>query len=91
MELIPGMNSTSRRAEQPRFPGLVLGAAGRTLALLQSTSGEWFPQQRGLITGVVIAGGALGQGLLPFAGRFLIEGFGWRPLGPISKSGQEGT
>jgi len=30
------MNSTSRRAEQPRFPGSVLGAAGRTLALLQS-------------------------------------------------------
>jgi hypothetical protein len=29
-------------------------------------------------TGVVTAGGALGQGLLPFAGRFLIEGFGWR-------------
>jgi hypothetical protein len=83
------MNSTSRRAEQPRFPGLVLGAAGRTLALLQSTSGEWFPQERRLITGVVTAGGALGQGL--FAGRFLIEGFGWRPLGPISKSGQEGT
>src|SRR5262249_37701910 len=28
---------------------------------LLSTSGEWFPQQRGLVTGLVTAGGALGQ------------------------------
>jgi MFS family permease len=72
---------------------LIYGGFGFSVlyAPLVSTSGEWFPQQRGLVTGVVTAGGALGQGLLPFAGRFLIEGFGWRPLGPISKSGQEGT
>ena len=85
------MNSIVDALSSRDSPGSVLGAAGRTLALLQSTSGEWYPQRRGLITGVVTAGGALGQGLLPFAGRFLIEGFGWRPLGPISKSGQEGT
>jgi len=59
---------------------LVYGGFGFSLlyAPLVSTSGEWFPQQRGLVTGVVTAGGALGQGLLPFAGRFLIDGFGWR-------------
>jgi len=33
---------------------------------LLSTSGEWFPERRGLVTGLVTAGGALGQGLLPF-------------------------
>jgi MFS family permease len=28
---------------------------------LLSTSGEWFPKQRGLVTGLVTAGGALGK------------------------------
>lgn len=59
---------------------LIYGGFGFSVlyAPLVSTSGEWFPQRRGFITGVVTAGGALGQGLLPFAGRFLIDGFGWR-------------
>ena len=59
---------------------LIYGGLGFSVLYvpLISTSGEWFPQQRGLVTGMVTAGGALGQGLLPFAGRFLIEGFGWR-------------
>jgi MFS family permease len=59
---------------------LIYGGFGFSVlyAPLLSTSGEWFPQHRGLVTGMVTAGGALGQGLLPFAGRFLIEGFGWR-------------
>jgi MFS family permease len=45
---------------------------------LLSTSGEWFPERRGLVTGLVTAGGALGQGLLPFFASFLIRAFGWR-------------
>jgi MFS family permease len=45
---------------------------------LLSTSGEWFPHRRGLVAGVVTAGGALGQGLLPFVASLLIEGVGWR-------------
>src|SRR5215216_3718658 len=45
---------------------------------LLSTSGEWFPERRGLVTGLVTAGGALGQGLLPFFASFLIDVFGWR-------------
>src|SRR5215467_3787521 len=45
---------------------------------LLSTSGEWFPERRGLVTGLVTAGGALGQGLLPFFASFLINTFGWR-------------
>jgi MFS family permease len=45
---------------------------------LLSTSGEWFPERRGLVVGVVTAGGALGQGLLPFFASFLINAFGWR-------------
>jgi len=45
---------------------------------LLSTSGEWFPERRGLMTGLVTAGGALGQGLLPFFASLLINAFGWR-------------
>src|SRR5262245_5372973 len=45
---------------------------------LLSTSGEWFPERRGLVTGLVTAGGALGQGLLPFVANYLINAFGWR-------------
>jgi MFS family permease len=47
-------------------------------APLLSTSGEWFPERRGLVMGVVTAGGAAGQGLLPFFASFLINAFGWR-------------
>jgi len=45
---------------------------------LLSTSGEWFPERRGLVMGLVTAGGALGQGLLPFFASHLINAFGWR-------------
>jgi MFS family permease len=45
---------------------------------LLSTSGEWFPERRGLMMGLVTAGGALGQGLLPFFASLLINAFGWR-------------
>ena len=45
---------------------------------LLSTSGEWFPEQRGLVMGVVTAGGAAGQGLLPFFAALLINAIGWR-------------
>jgi MFS family permease len=47
-------------------------------APLLSTTGEWFPERRGLVMGVVTAGGAVGQGLLPFFAALLINAFGWR-------------
>ena len=46
--------------------------------LLLSTSGEWWPERRGLVTGIVTAGGALGQGLLAYLASILIVAFGWR-------------
>jgi MFS family permease len=45
---------------------------------LLSTSGEWFPERRGLVMGLVTAGGAAGQGLLPFFASLLIYAFSWR-------------
>jgi MFS family permease len=47
-------------------------------APLLSTSGEWFPERRGLVMGIVTAGGAAGQGLLPFFASLAIKAFGWR-------------
>src|SRR5262249_41592923 len=45
---------------------------------LLSTSGEWVPERRGLVMGVVTAGGAAGQGLLPLFASSLINAFDWR-------------
>jgi MFS family permease len=59
---------------------IVYGGFGFSVlyAPLLSTSGDWFPAQRGLVTGLVTAGGAVGQGALPFFASFLIAAFGWR-------------
>jgi MFS family permease len=59
---------------------LVYGGLGFSVlySALLSTSGEWFPERRGLVMGLVTAGGALGQGVLPFFASYLINAFGWR-------------
>src|SRR5689334_1210125 len=59
---------------------MVYGGFGFSVlyATLLSTSGEWFPERRGLVTGLGTAGGALGQGLLPFFASLLINVLGWR-------------
>src|SRR5215207_7897998 len=59
---------------------LVYGGFGFSVLYspLLSTSSEWFPERRGLVMGLVTAGGALGQGLLPFFASYLINAFGWR-------------
>ena len=62
------------------FAHLVYGALGFSVLYspLLSTSGEWFPERRGLVMGIVTAGGAAGQGLLPFFASLAIRAFGWR-------------
>lgn len=59
---------------------LILGIAGFgcLYAPLVSAAGEWFENRRGLIMGIVTAGGAAGQGTLPYVAEHLISGFGWR-------------
>jgi MFS family permease len=47
-------------------------------APLLSATSEWFDRGRGLAVGIVTAGGALGQGILPFAANILIDVIGWR-------------
>jgi len=59
---------------------LVLGGFGFAVlyAPLVSTPGEWFVRRRGLALGIVTAGGAAGQGVLPYLASILIRDLGWR-------------
>ena len=60
---------------------LLLGGFGFAVlyAPLLSAPGEWFVRHRGLAIGVVTAGGAAGQGILPYLASILIRELGWRP------------
>jgi MFS family permease len=59
---------------------LVLGGFGFAVlyAPLVSAPGEWFVRNRGLAIGIVTAGGAAGQGILPYVASILIREVGWR-------------
>lgn len=43
-----------------------------------AVTGLWFDRRRGLAIGIVTAGGALGQGIMPYAANALIDAVGWR-------------
>ena len=43
-----------------------------------AVTGLWFSERKGLAIGIVTAGGAIGQGLVPFFVRLMITAFGWR-------------
>jgi MFS family permease len=60
---------------------LVLGACGFAVLYtpLVSAPGEWFVHNRGLAIGIVTAGGAAGQGIMPYVASILIRDLGWRP------------
>jgi MFS family permease len=60
---------------------LVLGGFGFAVlyAPLLAAPGDWFVRRRGLAIGIVTAGGAAGQGILPYAATVLIRDLGWRP------------
>ena len=59
---------------------LVFGGFGFSViyAPLLSATGERFDRSRGLAVGIVTAGGALGQGVLPFLANILVNSIGWR-------------
>ncbi|HUE45589.1 MAG TPA: MFS transporter [Aestuariivirgaceae bacterium] len=58
----------------------LLGAAGFAclFAPLASVVGLWFARRRGLAIGILTAGGAVGQGLVPLLMEWAIAGLGWR-------------
>ena len=41
-------------------------------------SGLWFNERKGLAIGIVTAGGAIGQGIVPYLARLAITAVGWR-------------
>lgn len=57
---------------------LGLVGIGAIMAPLNSLAGLWLRRNPGLAIGVVSAGGALGQGLMPFLARHLVLAQDWR-------------
>ena len=47
-------------------------------APMVALTGRWFSARKGLAIGIVTAGGALGQGLVPYIANLLLEQAGWR-------------
>ena len=58
----------------------LIGAFGLAclFAPVLALAGQWFNERKGLAFGIVTAGGAVGQGVVPYVGRLLITGLGWR-------------
>ncbi|MGX7670294.1 MFS transporter [Plantactinospora sp. DSM 117369] len=55
-----------------------LGTGSMALAFVATVAGRWFVKRRGLVTGVLTAGGAAGQLVfLPLLAN-LVEAYGWR-------------
>lgn len=51
---------------------------GSLFAPMVALAGRWFSARKGLAIGIVTAGGALGQGLVPYIANLLVEQAGWR-------------
>lgn len=45
---------------------------------LLALTGLWFSQRKGMAIGIVTAGGAIGQGVIPFIVRLMTSTWGWR-------------
>ena len=58
----------------------LIGAAGFACLFtpLLALSGLWFNQRKGLAIGIVTAGGAIGQGIVPYLTQLMTTEFGWR-------------
>jgi len=82
--IVPGvafflLAGLSTREELYAYHALMgLFGCGAIMAPLNNNTTFWFTRNRGLAIGITSAGGALGQGLLPFLERHLILEQGWR-------------
>lgn len=74
--LLSGLNSPAELYAYHLLMGLFGFAT--ILVPLNNLTTFWFARNRGLAIGIVSAGGALGQGLMPFIARHLILEQGWR-------------
>jgi MFS family permease len=74
--LLATLNSTAELYLYHALLG-VLGL-GAIMAPLNSLAALWMPRRPGLAIGVVSAGGAFGQGVMPFLARHLVLVYDWR-------------
>ena len=58
----------------------VFGAFGHGAlsSTIWANVGQWFMRNKGLALGIGMAGGAFGQGVVPFIARLLISAYGWQ-------------
>ncbi|HEX7747106.1 MAG TPA: MFS transporter [Micromonosporaceae bacterium] len=56
-----------------------LGTGSMALAFVATVTGRWFVRRRGLVTGVLTAGGAAGQLVFLPVLAVLVQAYGWRP------------
>jgi len=74
--LLSGLNTPAELYAYHALMGLL--GFGAIMAPLTNVTTFWFTRNRGLAIGLTSAGGALGQGLMPFLARQLILEQGWR-------------
>jgi MFS family permease len=74
--LLSGLQTTSALYALHAVMGLV--GIGAIMAPLNRLASLWFARNPGLAIGIVSAGGAAGQGLVPYFARYLIVTEGWR-------------
>ena len=55
-----------------------LGTGSMALAFVATVTGRWFVRRRGLVTGVLTAGGAAGQLVFLPVLAYLVQAYGWR-------------
>ncbi len=73
------LSSTHSLAELYAYHALMgLFGVGAILAPLNSLASKWLARNPGLAIGILSAGGAAGQGLVPFFARHLVLVDGWR-------------
>ncbi len=51
---------------------------GALMSTIWANVGQWFVDNKGLALGIGMAGGAFGQGAVPFVARLLISAYGWQ-------------
>ena len=82
--IVPGvafflLSSLSTTHELYAYHALLgLFGCGAMIVPLNNNITSWFARNRGLAIGLASAGGALGQGLMPFIARYFILEQGWR-------------
>jgi len=74
--LLSGLNTPAELYLYHAMMGLF--GFGAIMVPLNNVTTFWFARNRGLAIGITSAGGALGQGLMPFLARHLILEQGWR-------------